>query len=186
MDFDSLTTEASKMTADLANEILRSDYSPADKIKMLVAAFTSVGETYASKLFGDVSRVFGSENLKTKPDTGGRLQINELATKIVRDSAFGKDAQELTRDYFTNVFARNAEQAYKNAISLNKHPTITRQLTGRETCEWCQKRAGSYSATSFSALPQEVFRRHAGCDCVIRLSGAGMRSHKLNNYVKEK
>lgn len=184
MDFDSLTTEASKMTADLANEILASNHSPADKIKMLVTAITSVGETYASKLFGDISRVFGSENLKTNPDTGGRMQIYDLAQKLVRNSAFGMEAQELTRDYFTNVFSRNAEQAYKNAISLEKHPTITRQMTGRETCEWCRQRAGSWSATSFSDLPQEIFRRHLGCDCVIRLSGPGTRSYKLNNYVK--
>lgn len=186
MDFDSLTTEASDMMADLVNTILKQDYSPKDKIKLIRAAFASVGETYASKLFGDISRVFGSENIKTKPDTGGSEQIYDLAQKIVRNSAFGLDERELTRDYFTNVFARNAEQAYKNAVSLNKHPTITRQLTGMETCEWCTARAGSYSAATFTDLPKEIFRRHKGCDCIIRLSGAGRRSGKLNNYVKRR
>lgn len=185
MDFDGITNEATERTASLINDILKTDYSPADKIKLIVAAFSSVGETFAKKTFEDISRVYESENLQTPVDYGQGAQIRQLAQKIVRDSAFGIDAQGLTHDYFFNIFARSGEQAYRNAISLEKHPTITRTMTGRETCEFCRQRTGSYSAPTFSDLPTEIFRRHYGCDCLIRLSGAGTRSYKLNNYAKK-
>lgn len=185
MDFDGITTEATEKTADLVNEILKTDYSPSDKIKLIIATFTSIGETFAKKTFEDISKIYDSENIQTKTDFGQGSQIRQLAQKIVRDSAFGIDAQGMARDFFNNLFARSGEQAYKNAVSLEKHPTITRSMTGRETCDFCRARTGSFHASSFSELPAEVFRRHYGCDCVIRISGAGTRSHNLNNYAKK-
>lgn len=185
MDFDGLTSDATKMTANLAAEILAANYSPANKIQLLTVVISRIGRAYATKLGTDVSRVFGSEALKINPDFGSLAQIEDLARKMTREAAFGLPPTELARDYFTNVFARNGEQAYKNAISLDKRPTITRRLTDRDHCDWCAARTGTFSADSFSELPTEIFRRHLGCKCEIRLSGSGGRSRKLNNYVKK-
>lgn len=185
MDFDRLTEDAVKMTTSIADGVLRTNFSPANKIQLLTIAYARVGRAYATKLATDVSTVFGSENLRINPDFGKFVQIEDLATKIVRNSAYGIEPEELTRDYYTNVYARNVEQAFKNANSLGKRPTITRRLTDKDHCEWCAARTGTYTADTFSELPTEVFRRHLGCKCEITLSGPGGRSRNLNNYVKK-
>ena len=185
MDFDGLINDATKLTAKLADEVLATNYSPQNKITMLTIVFIRTGRFFATKLANDVSAVFGSEHLTTKPDYGSMAQIGSLALKMTRNSAFGVSAEEIARDYFTNIYARNVEQAFKNANSLGKRPTITRRITDRDHCDWCVARAGTFAAKTFSELPTEVFRRHLGCKCEILLSGPGGKSRSLNNYVKK-
>lgn len=70
------------------------------------------------------------------------------------------------------------ESVKKNADSQAKagmHPRIIRRTSGR-CCEWCSRLAGSYDYPEDT--PDDVFRRHANCNCVVEYyPGDGKRQN---------
>ena len=72
------------------------------------------------------------------------------------------------------------EEAFVNAKSLDKHPTLTRYVVG-ETCKWCNALAGVHiNPTS------DMYRRHADCDCILEYSGANGRRELVKIIRKSK
>lgn len=67
------------------------------------------------------------------------------------------------------TFCRSAvdETAQKNAElqrDLGIQAKIVRTMTGKENCKWCEGLAGEYE---YPDVPDDVYRRHDDCDCVV-------------------
>ncbi len=185
MDFDSIADDTAKRTAGLINYIAKLPLSIADRKNLIAQSVLRLGRSFANKVTADITTIFDTGAINSPIENGSVDQVESLALKVLRGSVFGTSPEPIAHDYLSNVFARNAEQTYRNAITLRKSPTISRRLTDADHCEWCAARAGTWTAVSFTALPREVFRRHEHCKCEITISGAGVRKHGLNNYVKK-
>lgn len=180
MDFRAIVEEVATLVSDKIAEILQKNLSPEDKKRLIAALFQGTGRVFADKLFADVSELFDSSAIKNIIDINYEDQIERLATKIVRDAAFQIDNQRIVKEYYDVLLARSEEVAFKNARSLEKHPTLTRVMTGLETCDWCKARVGT-----FSNPDPELFRRHDDCDCIFIVSGYNSRNGVLKNYSKK-
>lgn len=178
MDFRGIAEDTATNTQDLVNYVLALNLSPEDKEVLLVEIFRTTGRAFADKAFADVSLLVDS-------DIGGEILIDEdnqvarLAQKIVRDGAFELDDGRITKEYYDVLLARAEETAFRNAQSLEKHPTLERRATGRETCAWCEDRVGV-----FPYPDPELFSRHDDCDCIFIVSGYNSRNGVLKNYKK--
>lgn len=184
MDFHPIIEEISDSVNKQINSVLLLNVSPDEKVRQISLILGTVGRNFGEKMFADVSFGLDSEAIQSVVDWNINDQVQVLALKIVSDNALGKNDFEIIREYFNTVLARAEEQAVKNAKSLEKVPTLTRTMTGWETCEWCRKLVGTYTADSFSDIPQEAFQRHDGCDCKIVLSGGKIRKRTYNGYKK--
>lgn len=90
---------------------------------------------------------------------------------------------EYVRNYLDYAATKAQEDAYNNAQQSGKHPTVTRRMNGKETCDWCKSKQGVYTGYD---IPPEVYHRHGGCDCSIFTEGFRTRNGELKNYVKPK
>ena len=179
MDFREIVEETARAVSEHIAVILKKDISPADKKGLIEALFQGTGRAFADKLYADVSEVFDSAAIKSIIDINYEQQIERLADKIVRDNAFALKDDAITKEYFDTLLARSEHTAFKNAKSLDKHPTLTRMMTGMETCNWCLARAGTHIDPDY-----ELFARHDNCDCIFRVSGYNTRNGVLKNYRK--
>ncbi len=59
-------------------------------------------------------------------------------------------------------FEKNADFHYNAGL----RPKIIRTAVGK-TCKWCQSMAGVYDYSKVSNTGNNVFRRHANCDCTV-------------------
>lgn len=179
MDFRAVVDDIAKQSQDEINSILKMAISPEEKIIQVARLIKGVGQEFAPKLFADVSELFDSTAISSKIDINKNNQIETLSRKIVRDSAFELDDSPITKEYFDVLLGRAENAAFTNARSLNKVPTLTRIMTGRETCEWCRARTGTFTNPDI-----ELFLRHDNCDCIFRVSGYNSRNGVLKNYRK--
>lgn len=179
MDFRGIVEDTAEQVQTLVEEILAMNISPDAKIEQLSAVFANIGAEFARKTFDDVSYVFDSAAIHSVIEIDIDNQIRGLAIKIVRDSAFEIDDDAIVKEYFDVLLGRSQYQAFLNARSLEKVPTLTRTMTGRETCDWCRARAGT-----FTYPDPELFQRHDNCDCIFRVSGYNSRNGVLKNYKK--
>ena len=130
-------------------------------------------------MFGANSRVIDCAAIWTLGYEEMDDQVARLATKLVRQDALGRPTEQIIKGFYDSLLGSAQEEAFKNAISLDKHPTITRTMVG-ETCSWCRNLAGTWPYEPNS----DIFHRHDNCDCLIVTSGLGSRSGIVNNYVK--
>ncbi len=66
------------------------------------------------------------------------------------------------KGYYDSSVEKNARFQYKSGLS----PKIIRTAVGK-TCKWCQSLAGTYDYYEVSNTGNDVFRRHANCDCMV-------------------
>ena len=180
MDFRGVVEEVSQSVSNSIAAVLSKDISPADKRGLISLIFQGTADSFTEKMYNDVSRVFDSTAIKSVIDTNYGQQIERLAEKIVRDNAFALKYDAIVKEYYDTLLGRIEHTAFKNAKSLDKHPTLTRMMTGFETCEWCQARAGTHTDPD-----GELFARHDNCDCIFKVSGYNTRNGVLKNYKKK-
>lgn len=178
MDFRGVVEDTADEVQDLIEEILRLDISPDAKIEQIELVFAMTGTVFANQMFGDISYLLDSTAILSTIETNRNDQIAFLAQKIVRDSAFSLNDKRITTEYFDVLLARAEDAAFRNANSLEKHPTLTRYIVG-ETCDWCVKLAGVHTDPDY-----DVFARHDDCDCKFVVSGYKSRNGRLDNYTK--
>lgn len=185
MDFHPIIEEIADNVNSEINSILSLNISPDEKVRQISLVLGTVGRDFGDKMAADISYGLDADAITTTIESNVNDQVQVLALKIVRDNALGKNDFEIIREYYNTVLARVEYQIFKNAGSLGKNPTLTRTMTGWETCDWCRKLVGTYSAATFTDIPQEAFQRHDGCDCRIVLSGGKIRRQELQNYKKK-
>lgn len=179
MDFSKVATDTAESMDALVKYILSLNLSPVEKKRRLVRAFKIIGTSFYTKLFGAASEVFDSTAITTLVDLDDN-QIDRLANKLVQNYVLGRETDYLVKDYYDSELGRAQHEAFQNAISLDKHPTLERIVVG-ETCQWCWDRAGVMTYPS-----GEDFARHRDCDCMFIVSGYNTRNGLLKNYVKAK
>lgn len=179
MDFRGIVLDTTEGVQDFVDFVLNLNVSPETKEALIARGFRTVGRAFADKTFADISFLLDSEAISGEINIDEEDQIARLAQKIVRDSAFEINDKRLTKEYFDVLLARSEETAFINAQSLDKHPTLERRATGRETCQWCEDRVGV-----FPYPESELFRRHDDCDCKFIVSGYNSRNGTLKNYRK--
>lgn len=96
-----------------------------------------------SRIDGIVSRLAGGETYE-KIEWILKSPVEVFGKSVVDDTA-----------------KENAHFQYEAGLS----PKIVRTMR-RPCCEWCAKLAGEYD---YESAPQDVYRRHENCDCVVEL-----------------
>lgn len=178
MDFRGIVEDTTSGVFAIIQDVLRMNISPDTKIEQIQMILTQVGERFGQKTFDDVSRLFDSTAIASVIPYNENDQVYTLAQKIVRDAAFNLDDRALVKEYYDVLLGRAQYEAFENARSLEKHPTLTRRMRG-ETCEWCRNRVGT-----FVDPDGELFARHDNCDCLFIVSGYNSRNGVLKNYKK--
>lgn len=179
MDFSGIVEDTTNGVYGIIQDVLRMDIDPQIKIDQIQSVLMQVGERFGQKMFNDVSLLFDSTAIDSYIPYNENDQVYTLAQKIVRDSAFGLEDKPLVKEYHDVLLGRAQYEAFENARSLEKHPTLTRKMRG-ETCTWCVLRAGTHTDPD-----PELFSRHDNCDCLFIVSGYNSRNGVLKNYKKK-
>lgn len=178
INFSPVATDTAKSMDSLVKYILNLNISPEEKIRRLAKSFNLVGSDFYIQMFEANSQLFDSTAIGTDYSEMTD-QIDRLSRKIVQNDNLGRPVDRLTKDFYDSALGKAQHEAFVNAVSLDKHPTLTRSMVG-ETCDWCKKRAGVWVDPD-----AELFTRHADCDCLFVTSGYNSRNGILTNYVKK-
>lgn len=178
MEFSKVATDIGLQMRKVVNYILDLNISPAEKRARLKKAFTIVGDEFFNKMFTDNSRVFDSTAIKSLGYQNPGDRIEGLSAKLVQNYNLGRPNDAIIKEFYDSVLGDAQYEAFENARSLGKVPTLTRRLVG-ETCGWCVARAGT-----FTDPDDELFARHDNCDCIFIVSGYNSRNGILTNYRK--
>lgn len=179
IDFHPVTTDTATNVVPTVKYILSLNISPTEKKMRIKAVFDLIGSDFYAQMFSANSTVFDSTAIGTLGYEEMDDQVARLATKLVRQDALGRPVDQIVKGFYDSLLGAAQEEAFRNAVSLDKHPTITRTMVG-ETCSWCRNLAGTWPYEPNS----DIFRRHDNCDCLIVTSGLGSRSGIVKNYVK--
>ena len=177
-NFSATAKDIGKQMAKVVAYILTLNISPEDKRRRLTRAFGIVGNEFYGKMFADNSMLFDSEAIGTLGFQNPEDQVERLSTKLVQNHNLGRKNDAIVTGFFDSVLADAQNEAFNNARSLGKVPTLRRRLVG-ETCEWCRNRVGT-----FTNPDSELFARHDNCDCLFIVSGYNSRNGILTNYRK--
>lgn len=178
MNFSPAAKDVSEQMVEVVNYILGLNISPAEKRRRLTTAFGIVAKEFFAKMFGDNSTLFASEAIKSLGFENPDDQIQRLSAKLVQQHELDREYTPIVQGFFDSVLADAQHEAFENARSLDRVPTLTRRLVG-ETCGWCRDRVGTYT------FPDgELFARHDNCDCLFIVSGYNSRNGILTNYRK--
>lgn len=179
INFSPVATDTAESMDAVVKYILNLNIKPEEKIARLIKSFNLVGSDFYIQMFDANSQLFDSTAIGT--DYGEMTdQIERLSRKIVQNYNLGRPVDRLTKDFYDSALGKAQHEAFRNAISLDKHPTLTRSMVG-ETCDWCKERAGVWVDPDM-----ELFTRHADCDCLFVTSGYNSRNGILTNYNKRK
>ena len=109
--------------------------------------------------------------------------LAKIASGSVSAGSLGLEDQ--IRSYLDSTAAKAQQDATVNARDSGKRTKVTRALSGKENCEWCERLANE-SPYEGDQITSKVFLRHRGCDCQIITEGYRTRNGLLQNYVKPK
>jgi len=180
MDFHPVAIDTASNILPAVKYILDLNISPDDKKARIAKITNLVGSDFYIQMFNANSEVFDSAAIGTTDYSQMTDQIDNLATKLVRQHSLSRVIDPIVQEFYDSALGKAQEEAFRNAISLDKHPTLTRSLVG-ETCDWCRDLVGTH------VYPDaKYFARHDNCDCLIVVSGYNTRNGILNNYVKQK
>lgn len=180
INFSPVATDTAESMDRLVKYILGLNIKPDEKIRRLSKAFNIVGSDFYVQMFEANSELFDSTAIGT--DYGDMTdQIDRLSRKIVQNYNLTRPVDTLVKDFYDSALGKAQNEAFTNALSLDRHPTLTRTMVGEKTCRWCQDRAGV-----FVDPDPELFTRHADCDCLFIVSGYNSRNGILDNYNKRK
>ena len=178
INFSPVATDTAKKMQDVVRYILGLNISPEEKIIQLNNTFNLVGSDFYMQMFDASSELFDSAAIGT--DYGQMTdQIERLSRKIVQNDNLGREVNVLIKDFYDSALGKAQDEAFRNAISLDKHPTLTRTPVGK-TCDWCMGLAGVHKNPT-----SDMFRRHADCNCLFVTNGFNGRNGILTNYNKK-
>lgn len=180
INFTPVVKDTAKNMQEVVNYILGLNITPAEKVRRLSATFNLVGSDFYLQLFEANSELFDSTAIGTTDFYEMQDQIDRLSHKIVQNYNLGRELDTLTQDFYYSALGKAQDSAFRNAISLDKHPTLTRTMVG-ETCDWCRMLQGVHTDPT-----PDLFRRHADCDCLFVTSGYNSRNGIVTNYNKSR
>jgi hypothetical protein len=179
MDFSGVTNDTSYRVYEAINFVLGLGISPEDKTLRIAKLVRQVGSHFHDQLYDAASQIFDSAAIATIGYQDVDAQSKRLATKIVRNYSLGRGSKSIVSAYYDSILGRAETEAFDNAVSMQKHPTLDRRIVG-ETCKWCESKAGTHT----NPTPDD-FARHDDCDCLFIVSGYNSRNGLLTNYIKK-
>lgn len=101
-------------------------------------------------------------------------EYNIEKTRSIINYISNADRYSTREKSFLNALETNAKSIVDDSVRENAdfhyrsglRPKIVRTSIGR-TCKWCQEVAGSYNYEDVKDTGNNVFRRHANCDCTV-------------------
>ena len=115
--------------------------------------------------------------LNKKADLGLKAivpEYNKEKTASIIDYISNADKYSQREKSFLDSLETNAKSVVDDSVRKNAdfhynaglRPKIIRTTVGK-TCKWCQSMAGVYDYSKVSNTGNNVFRRHANCDCTV-------------------
>ena len=115
--------------------------------------------------------------LNKKADLGLKAivpEYNKEKTASIIDYISNADKYSQREKSFLDSLETNAKSVVDDSVRKNADfhynaglkPKIIRTTVGK-TCKWCQSMAGVYDYSKVSNTGNNVFRRHANCDCTV-------------------
>lgn len=167
-----------KAAADAIREIEESDlpngrmyFNIADK--SIRPVLEETGEdifSYASQLLENINDKAG---IHLKPVLPDPEETNEKIKGIL-DLASSNEHWDEAREETAQAVENFSRKCVDDHIRTNAERQYEAGLTGkvvrtasRGACEWCEDVAGSYEYAAVKGKGEDVWRRHANCDCVI-------------------
>lgn len=183
MEFGVVSEAVGRKAIKAVEYILSQNWSPDRKRAYLERLFRLTGDSYYMRVFEMTSDLFASQAIKDLGFYDPEGRVPDLAAKTVQNYNLTRDNSAVTTEFYYMVMGEAQSSSFRNAQSLDKHPTITRKING-ETCKWCIGLAGTYTDP-----PSDAFRHHENCNCSFILSGFGSRDgtyigHVPNRYEK--
>ncbi len=119
-------------------------------------------------------------------------KYNEDKTKGIIDYVSNADKYSQVEESFLDSLSTNAKSVVDDSVRENADfhyqsglsPKIIRTTSGK-TCKWCQEVAGVYEYEDVKKTGNDVFRRHANCDCSVVYAPAN-GSRKMQNVYSKK
>lgn len=178
IDMTPIVADTSPAVATACESIISANLAPDVKIARLSTLLQNAGLTFYSQTYSDASDIFA--NTIKSSSTSDDSAPARLAQKMMQDYALSRDNVAAdVESYFHLLLGQAQNEAFQNAKSMQKHPTLTRSIVG-ETCDWCESKAGVYTDPT-----GDDFARHRDCDCLFSVSGYNSRNGIVENYVKK-
>lgn len=118
-----------------------------------------------------------------------KIDYNEEKTRSIIDYISNAESYSQREKSFLSAIVTNAKSIVDDSVKNNAdlhyktglNPKIIRTARGK-TCKWCQAVAGIYDYKDVKNTGNDVFRRHANCDCtVIYDPGDGSKAQNVWN-----
>ena len=167
-----------RAAADAIREIEETDlpngrmyFNIADKtIRPVLEETSDEIFSYASQLLENVNEKAG---IHLKPVLPDPEETNEKIKGIL-DLASSNEHWNEVREETAQTVENFSRKCVDDHIRANAEGQYEAGLTGkvvrtasRGACEWCEDVAGSYEYAAVKGKGEDVWRRHANCDCVI-------------------
>ena len=150
----------------------------------LVNNYNLVAEASVQAL--DAENARQGVKLKAQKPALNQDRIDGLKNKVANaerydDVAFVLDepVKNFTRSVVDDAVQTNADFQAKAGLDVK----IVRSTTGRETCDWCRRLAGTYDYADVRKGGHDVWKRHAHCDCRIEYVSSTER-YDIENFKK--
>lgn len=178
IDLSKVAFDTAKNVHPAIKYILGLKISQDDKIKKINETIRLIGMDFYTQMFDASSEIFDSAAIGMTDYNQMTDQIERLSRKIVRNDNLGRQTYGLVDSFYHSALGKVQESAFRNAISLDRHPILTRTVVGK-CCEWCGEMAGVHKNPT-----PDLFARHENCDCLFMTSGFKTRNGVLHNYKK--
>lgn len=123
--------------------------------------------------------------LKAQKPAINQARLTNLMNKVADadyydDVAFTLDepVKNFSRSVVDDAVEANADFQAKAGLDVK----IVRSTTGKETCDWCKRLAGTYDYADVRS-GHDVWKRHAYCDCRIEYVSSKER-YDVQNYKR--
>lgn len=180
INLDVIVDDISPRLSNAIESILASGLDLTTKKNRIQLLLAGISAHFKSKTFTDASTIFDSDIAGGNFTDDESLQSLSLAVKVARNYALERDFRQLISSYLSSLLGSAKYEAFANAVSLGKHPTLTRSIVS-ETCDWCESKAGVHVNPT-----REDFKRHTDCDCRFVVTGYNTRNGEIKNYRKRR
>lgn len=180
MEFSGVTIDTASQVTIAVNHILGLNISPVEKRVRIDKVIKKIGQYFHNQLYMANSQVFDSVAIASVGLNEASAQSQRLADKIVRNYSLSRSTDRLILSYYNSILGQAQSEAFSNAISMQRHPTLRRELVGEYDCKLCIGSEGEH----MNPGPEE-FKRHTDCDCLFIVGGYNTRNGVLKNYNKK-
>lgn len=110
-------------------------------------------------------------------------KIDSMVNRIASEDNFSDVAWMLDEPIVTfsqNIVDEMLKANVEFQAKSGMKPKITRNVSGHDPCDWCNKLAGTYE---YPNVPADIYRRHDRCRCTVEYNPS--ENKKQNIWTKD-